>query len=68
MIGIYFGEQEGSTFWRQVLNDPKMRGIEDTCIACIDNLKGFADVIEDLFSKHKYSPSWYIRCATVLNT
>ena len=51
VIGIYFGEQEGSTFWRQVLNDLKMRGIEDICIACIDNLKGFADVIEDVFPK-----------------
>lgn len=27
VIGIYFGEQEGSTFWRQVLNDLKMFGI-----------------------------------------
>lgn len=51
VIGVYFGEQEGSTFWRQVLNDLKMRGIEDICIACIDNLKGFADVIEDVFPK-----------------
>lgn len=51
VIGIYFGEQEGSTFWRQVLNDLRMRGIEDICIACIDNLKGFADVIEDVFPK-----------------
>ena len=51
VIGIYFGEQEGSTFWRQVLNDLKMRGIEDICIACIDNLKGFADVIGDVFPK-----------------
>lgn len=49
VIGIYFGEQEGSTFWRQVLGDLKMRGIQDICIACIDNLKGFADVIEDVF-------------------
>ncbi len=28
-----------------------MRGIEDICFACIDNLKGFADVIEDVFPK-----------------
>jgi len=51
VIGIYFGEQEGSTCWRQVLNDLKMQGIGDICIACIDNLKGFADVIEDVFPK-----------------
>lgn len=51
VIGIYFGDTESSTFWRQVLNDLKMRGIQDICIACIDNLKGFADAIEDVFPK-----------------
>jgi len=51
VIGIYFGDNESSTYWRQVLNDLKMRGIQDICIACIDNLKGFADAIEDVFPK-----------------
>jgi putative transposase len=51
VIGIYFGENESSSFWRQVLNDLKMRGIKDICIACIDNLKGFADAIEDVYPK-----------------
>lgn len=49
VIGIYFGDNESSTYWRQVLNDLKMRGIQDICIACIDNLKGFGDAIEDVF-------------------
>jgi len=49
VIGIYFGEHESSTFWRQVLHELKMRGIEDIFIACIDNLKGFGDAIEDIF-------------------
>ena len=51
VLGIYFGDNESSTYWRQVLNDLKMRGIEDICIACIDNLKGFADAIEDVYPK-----------------
>lgn len=51
VIGIYFGDNESSSFWRQVLNDLKMRGIKDICIACIDNLKGFADAIEDVYPK-----------------
>jgi transposase-like protein len=51
VIGIYFGDNESSTYWRQVLNDLKMRGVEDICIACIDNLKGFADAIEDVYPK-----------------
>lgn len=51
VIGIYFGDHESASFWRQVLNDLKIRGIEDICIACIDNLKGFADAIEDVYPK-----------------
>lgn len=49
VIGIYFGDNEGSAFWRNVLNELKMRGVQDICIACIDNLKGFGDAIEDVF-------------------
>ena len=49
VIGIYFGDSEASSFWRSVLNDLKLRGIKDICIACIDNLKGFADAIEDVY-------------------
>lgn len=51
VIGIYFGDNESSTYWRQVLNDLKMRGVEDICIACIDNLKGFAEAIEDVYPR-----------------
>ncbi len=49
VIGIYFGEHESSTFWRAVLHDLKMRGVKDIFIACIDNLRGFADAIEDIY-------------------
>lgn len=49
IIGIYFGQTESSSFWRQVLNDLQLRGLKDICIACIDNLKGLADAIEDLY-------------------
>ena len=49
VIGIYFGENEGAAFWRSVLTDLKLRGVQDICIACIDNLKGFGDAIEDIF-------------------
>lgn len=49
VVGIYFGENEGASFWRSVLTDLKLRGVEDICIACIDNLKGFGDAIEDIF-------------------
>lgn len=51
VIGIYFGETEGASFWRSVLHDLQARGIKDICIACIDNLAGFAQAIEDMFPK-----------------
>lgn len=51
VLGIYFGDNESASFWRQVLNDLKHRGIQDILIACIDNLKGFGDAIEDFFPK-----------------
>lgn len=51
VIGIYFGDHESSSFWRQVLHELKMRGVEDIFVACIDNLKGFADAIEDHFPR-----------------
>jgi transposase-like protein len=49
VIGIYFGDSEASTFWKSVLHDLQMRGVKDICIACIDNLKGFAEAIETIF-------------------
>ena len=49
VIGIYFGEHESTAFWKQVLHELQMRGVKDIFVACIDNLKGFGDAIEDLF-------------------
>ena len=51
VVGVYFGDHESSKFWRQVLHELKQRGIEDILIACIDNLNGFAEAIEDVFPK-----------------
>lgn len=51
VLGIYFGDNESSTFWRQVLHELQQRGVRDIFIACIDNLTGFGDAIEDIFPK-----------------
>ncbi len=51
VLGIYFGDHESSSFWRQVLNELQMRGVEDIMVVCIDNLKGFAQAIEDVFPR-----------------
>jgi transposase-like protein len=51
VLGIYIGNAESSGYWRQVLNDIKQRGVNDVFIACIDNLNGFAEAIDDYFPK-----------------
>jgi putative transposase len=49
LLGMYLGEAEGAKFWLGVLTDLQQRGVEDVFIACIDNLKGFAEAIESVF-------------------
>src|SRR5690606_29734251 len=46
LLGMYVSESEGANFWMGVLTDLQNRGVEDILIACIDNLKGFAEAIE----------------------
>ncbi len=51
ILGCYFCESEGASFWLGVLNDLKARGVQDILIACIDGLKGFPDAIATSFPK-----------------
>lgn len=51
ILGFYTCESEGASFWLGVLNDLKMRGVEDILIACVDGLKGFPDAINSAFPK-----------------
>jgi len=49
VLGLYLGDNESATFWLQVLTDLQQRGVKDILIASIDNLKGFAQAIENIF-------------------
>jgi len=49
VLGLYIGQNESAAFWLQVLTDLSQRGVEDILIASIDNLRGFADAIENIF-------------------
>lgn len=49
LLGLYIGENEGARFWLGVLTELQNRGVKDILIACIDNLKGFAEAIESIF-------------------
>ncbi|WP_114778727.1 IS256 family transposase [Botryobacter ruber] len=49
LLGVYVSESEGANFWLSVLTDLQQRGVKDVLIACIDNLKGFAEAITSVF-------------------
>jgi len=51
VLGLYIGQNESASFWLQVLTDLSQRGVGDILIASIDNLRGFADAIENIFPK-----------------
>lgn len=51
LLGMYMAESEGAKFWLNVLTDLQQRGVEDILIACIDNLKGFAEAVETVFPR-----------------
>lgn len=51
ILGCYTNESEGANFWLSVLTDIQNRGTQDILIACIDNLKGFAEAIATVFPK-----------------
>jgi transposase-like protein len=49
LLGMYVSENEGANFWLSVLTNLQQRGISDILIACIDNLKGFAEAIAKVY-------------------
>ena len=49
LLGMWLGEKEGAKFWLSVLNDLKMRGVEDILIAVVDGLKGFPEALAAAF-------------------
>lgn len=51
ILGIWIGEHESASFWLNVCNDLKNRGVEDILIVCKDGLTGFSDVINTVFPK-----------------
>jgi len=51
LLGMYVAESEGAHFWLGVLTNLQQRGVNDILIACIDNLKGFAEAIASIYPK-----------------
>jgi transposase-like protein len=50
LLGMWFSENEGSTFWLSVLTDLQNRGMKHMLIACFDGLKSFPEAIARNFT------------------
>ena len=49
ILGIWVGENEGASYWLNIINELKNRGVEDILIACMDGLKGLPDAVNTVF-------------------
>ena len=49
VIRMWINETESASFWMNVLDDLKIRGVKDILIACSDNLKGLTKAIKAIF-------------------
>lgn len=51
VLGMWLGESESASFWVSVLTDLRSRGVEDILITSTDNLKGFTEAINSVFTQ-----------------
>lgn len=49
VLGLWIEQNEGAKFWLKVMNDLKVRGVNDILIAAVDRLKGFPEAIGAVF-------------------
>ncbi|WP_436358543.1 IS256 family transposase [Mycoplasma sp. 480] len=51
VLGFWIGESESAKYWMQVLNDIKLRGVEEIYLISSDNLTGISNAIKAVFPK-----------------
>src|SRR6202007_2385255 len=49
VLGLWIEQTEGAKFWLKVMNELKVRGLNDILIAVVDGLKGFPEAIATVF-------------------
>lgn len=49
LLGLYVQGAEGASKWGLVLQDLSRRGVEDILVICTDNLKGFSEMIGEIY-------------------
>ncbi len=53
LLGFWTGETESSSFWFNVLNELKSRGVKDVLLFSVDGLAGLSKAIKGVFPKTK---------------
>ena len=51
VIGIWIDRNESATFWNEIFEEIKSRGVEDIFFVSMDGLKGLPEAIEKIFPK-----------------
>ena len=51
LLGLYVNKSEGAHRWGVILKDLSKRGLKDILIVCVDDLKGFSEVINEEFPR-----------------
>ena len=49
LLGLYVQASEGAGKWGIILEDLKRRGVEDVLVMCTDDLKGFSEIISEVY-------------------
>jgi putative transposase len=49
VLGLWIEQTEGAKFWLRVINELKVRGVNDILIAVVDGLKGFPEAIASVY-------------------
>ena len=53
VLGIWINENESATFWTEVFEEIKARGVEEILFISLDGLSGLSEAIEKIYPKVK---------------
>ena len=51
LLGLWIDQTEGATFWLQILNEIRIRGMQDILFTAVNGFFGFCQPIAKVFSK-----------------
>lgn len=54
ILGFWYGDTESSSFWYNILEEIKTRGVKDILFLCSDGVAGFKEILEQSYPKTKH--------------